>query len=683
MERPVETAPAEGEQSEATGGERARRSALPAALKREMDRAIGRYPADRKRSASMPLLHLWQEHFGFISDEGVQWIAAKLELEPINILELVTFYPMYRQKPAGKKHIRICRTLSCAMAGSYRLKENLEAAAGVSRNGHDTGMHNPESKDATGAYSFEFVECLASCGTAPVCMVEDDLLENVQPGNAAGVLASNRPSGRHIMPPHRYERRLIFKNIGSADWSIDMDRYMRDGGYDQLKKAVTMSRVEIVNEVKTSGLRGRGGAGFPCGVKWGFIKPDEKKPVYLICNADESEPGTFKDRYIIHEDPHQLIEGMLISAFALNARTAYIYIRGEFPEGARILERAIEEARAQNFLGKNILGTGFDCEIYVHRGAGAYICGEETGLIESLEGKRAYPRIKPPYFPAVLGLYMCPTIVNNVETLCHVKHIIEMGGAEYARLGRPNNTGTRIVCVSGDVQRPGYFEIEVGAVTMGQLIYEMAGGLKHGRTLKAVIPGGSSAKVLRADEAFKLKEKQRDGSEVVREISINDIPMDFDSLAAVGSMAGSGGVIVMDDSRDMVWTLNNLNEFYAHESCGQCTPCREGSLWMKKITDRMMLGGGTVEDPKTLVGVADNIAGRTICAFGEACAWPTQSFVDKFPAEFEARAAKATPPPLPPEYTPGELIKQRDGEIETVSLAHDPGWERAGAAGTI
>src|SRR5438094_777198 len=363
---------------------------------------------------------------------------------------------------------------------------------------------------------------------------------------------------------------------------------MRAGGYEQLKQALTIPRAEIVNKVKNSGLRGRGGAGFSCGLKWRFIKPDEKRPVYLICNADESEPGTFKDRYIIHEDPHQLLEGMLISCYALNAHTAYIYIRGEFPEGATILERAIEEARQHNFLGKNILGSGFDVEFYIHRGAGAYICGEETGLIESLEGKRGYPRIKPPYFPAVLGLYMCPTIVNNVETLCNIKHIVAIGGAEYARLGRPNNTGTRVLCVSGDVQRPGYFEIEVGALTMGQLIYQMAGGLRPGRKLKAVIPGGSSAKVLRADERFKLKERQADGSTIEREISIDDIPMDFDSLAAAGSMAGSGGVIVLDDSRDMVWALNNINKFYAHESCGQCTPCREGSLWMKNITERII-----------------------------------------------------------------------------------------------
>ncbi len=645
-----------------------------------MDEAISHYPADRRRSAALPLLHLWQEHFGFISDEGVNWIANKLHLQPINILELVTFYPMFRQQSAGKTHIRVCRTLSCAMAGSYRLMENLSAAAGIDRKIDNNGMHNPISVSADGNYSIEFVECLASCGTAAVCMIGEELHENVQPDLAAEI-QKQTSNIKHQTSPHPLEHRLIFKNIGRADWKIDIDTYLEDGGYEQLKKAVTMSRTDIVNEVKTSGLRGRGGAGFPCGVKWSFIKPEEKKPIYLICNADESEPGTFKDRYIIHEDPHQLLEGILISCFAVNARTAYIYIRGEFPEGAKILERAIEEARAHNFLGKDILGSGFDVDVYIHRGAGAYICGEETGLIESLEGKRAYPRIKPPYFPAVLGLYMCPTIVNNVETLCHVKHIIAMGGAKYAQLGRPNNTGTRIVCVSGDVQRPGYFEIEVGAVTMGQLIYEMAGGLKYGRTLKAVIPGGSSAKVLRADKRFKIKDRQSDGSTIEREISIDEIPMDFDSLTAAGSMAGSGGVIALDDSRDMVWTLNNINEFYAHESCGQCTPCREGALWMKKITERMLRGGGVVQDPETLKTIGNNIAGRTICAFGEACAWPTQSFVEKFPEEFATRAAKPIPPPLPPEYTAEELIERET--IPTTALAHDPGWEKAGSAGTI
>src|SRR5947199_5224254 len=410
-----------------------------------MDEAIGHYPPGQKRSAALPLLHLWQEHFDFINDDAVTWIAAKLGLQPINILELVTFYPMLREKCAGKTHIRVCRTLSCAMAGSYQVMENFCAATGIQRKTAGDGIHTPISVSADGNFSIEFVECLASCGTAPVCMVNDELHENVDPNSVADLLRNQRSNVNHQTLPHPLERRLVFKNIGRPDWTPNIDCYLDDGGYEQLKKAVTISRVDILNEVKASALRGRGGAGFPTGVKWSFIKPDEKKPVYLVCNADESEPGTFKDRYIIHQDPHQLLEGILISCYALNVHTAYIYIRGEFPEGAKILERAIEEARENNFLGKNILGSKFDVEVYIHRGAGAYICGEETGLIESLEGKRAYPRIKPPYFPAVLGLYMCPTIVNNVETLCHVKHIIAMGGAEYSRLGRPNNTGTQNV----------------------------------------------------------------------------------------------------------------------------------------------------------------------------------------------------------------------------------------------
>ena len=429
--------------------------------------------------------------------------------------------------------------------------------------------------------------------------------------------------------PHPREHRMIFRNVDRVDWNPSMDRYLAEGGYAQLKKAVTMEPKAITEEVKISGLRGRGGAGFPTGVKWTFIPPNNTKPVYLICNADESEPGTFKDRYIMHQDPHQLIEGMAISCFAVGAHLAYIYVREEFPEAAKILELAIWEAHQKGFLGKNVCGSGFELEIFVHRGAGAYICGEETGLIESLEGKRPYPRIKPPYFPAALGLYMCPTIVNNVESLCHVKHILELGGAEYAKLGTPRNNGTRILCVSGDVVKPGYYEVQVGKITMGEVINELCGGLKPGRTLKAIIPGGSSAKVLRADEVFKLK--QPDGS--IRELTVMDIPMDFDTIAQCGSMAGSGGVIIMDDTRSMAWVLNNLNNFYAHESCGQCTPCREGSLWMKKISDRIAAGDATPEDVDTLESVAYQIDGKTICAFGEACSWPTESFIAKFRAE--------------------------------------------------
>ena len=635
---------------------------VPSELLSNIDEAITHYPVS-KRSASLPQLHLWQEHFGHVSDEGIAWIAAKLELSPINVLELVTFYPMFRREPAGKRHIRVCRTLSCAMAGSYELKAAVAKAAGIDLKkwAHEQhgGHGNPVAVSPDGNFSVEFVECLASCGSAPVAMVDDNFKENIKLEDAAKLLKLERSDATlpKVQPAHPREKRIVFKNIDREGWTNDIECYLHDGGYAELKKALAMKRADIVDEVKKSGLRGRGGAGFPCGVKWGFIKQDEKKPVYLICNADESEPGTFKDRYIIHQDPHQLIEGMLISCFAVGAKLGYIYIRGEFPEGAQILEKTLAEARGRNFLGKNILGSGFDCEIYVHRGAGAYICGEETGLIESLEGKRAYPRIKPPYFPAVLGLYQCPTIVNNVETLCDVKHIIKMGGAEYAKIGKPNNTGTRILCVSGDVEKPGYFEVEVGSVTLGELINDLCGGVKGGRKLKAVIPGGSSAKVLRAGEKYKLKD---------REIGLEDIPMDFDTLAACGSMAGSGGVIVMDETRDMVSTLNNINEFYAHESCGQCTPCREGALWMKKITDRVLAGGGTEKDPDTLKNVADNIAGKTICAFGEACAWPTQSFVLKFREEFTSKAQKAEPPPMPPEYTSDELI-----EHATIETIHD------------
>lgn len=449
------------------------------------------------------------------------------------------------------------------------------------------------------------------------------------------------------------EYKLILKYADQPGYTPDIECYLKHGGYEVLKKALAMQPLDLPDgkrkspqeqlrdEVMKSGLRGRGGAGFSCGLKWSFVDRRSGKPIYLICNADESEPGTFKDRQIIHKDPHQLIEGMILSCFANDVKLAYIYIRGEMPQGAKLLNKALAEARAKNFLGKNILGSGYDLEIHVHRGAGAYICGEETGLIESLEGKRPYPRIKPPYFPAVLGLYMCPTIVNNVETLCNVKHIVAMGGAEFAKLGTPNNTGTRIVSLSGHVKRPGYYEIEVGKATIGELINDPAfgGGLRDGRKLKAIIPGGSSAKVLKAGEKFKLKRKV-DGKDVEQEVDMLDLPYDFDSLLQAGTMSGSSAIIVMDDSVDIVEALANISEFYAHESCGQCTPCREGSLWMSKALHRLTHGEGRKTDADYLEKIANNIpGGRTICAFGEACSWPVQSFVAKFKDEFVAKGA--------------------------------------------
>ncbi|MBI3867932.1 MAG: NADH-quinone oxidoreductase subunit NuoF [Verrucomicrobia bacterium] len=449
------------------------------------------------------------------------------------------------------------------------------------------------------------------------------------------------------------EHRLILKHADQPGYTPDIECYVRNGGYEALRKALALpvkelpegrrmtAQEQLRDEVLKSGLRGRGGAGFSCGLKWSFVDRKSGKPIYLICNADESEPGTFKDRQIIHKDPHQLIEGMIISCFANDVKLAYIYIRGEMPDGARLLNVALKEARSRGFLGKNILGAGYDLEIHVHRGAGAYICGEETGLIESLEGKRAYPRIKPPYFPAVLGLYQCPTIVNNVETLAAVKHIVALGAADYAKLGTPNNTGTRIVSLSGHVRRPGYYEVEVGKATIGELIFHenFGRGLLEGRQLKAIIPGGSSSKVFKAGEKFKVRKKGADGQMAAVEVDLLDLPYDFDSLQQAGSMSGSGAIIVMDDSTDIVEALANLGEFYAHESCGQCTPCREGALWMSKALHRLTHGHGRKQDADYLLHIAQNIQGRTICAFGEACAWPVLSFVQKFKGEFEAKGA--------------------------------------------
>ena len=350
------------------------------------------------------------------------------------------------------------------------------------------------------------------------------------------------------------------------DYAGTIDEYIAHGGYRALAKAFReFQPADLIEAVKRSGLRGRGGAGFPCGMKWGFIPKDPSKPKYLVCNCDESEPGTFKDRMLVEEEPHQLIEGIAISSYAIGCRQAFIYCRGEFVRGARMLERALTEAYGRGYLGRGILGSGFDLDVHVHRGAGAYICGEETGLLESLEGKRGQPRPKPP-FPAVSGLYRSPTVVNNVETLCNIPHIVLRVAEWYAGIGPPSSTGPRLFSVSGHVQHPGNYELPM-SVTLRELIFEHAGGIRNGRRLKAVIPGGSSAPVLTEQHL--------------------DVHMDFESLAAAGSMGGSGGVIVMDEDTCMVRVGEIVSRFYHHESCGQCTQCREGTAWLHKTLRRI------------------------------------------------------------------------------------------------
>ena len=397
-----------------------------------------------------------------------------------------------------------------------------------------------------------------------------------------------------------------------------LDVYEADGGYRAARQVITgMDPAQLIEIVKASGLRGRGGAGFPTGVKWGFLPKDSPKPRYLCVNADESEPGTFKDRQIIEFNPHLLIEGTLMSAYAIHSNTAYMYIRGEFAFGTKVLEAAIAEAYAKGHLGRGIYGTGYHLDMYIHRGAGAYICGEETGLIESLEGKRAYPRVKPP-FPATHGVFGCPTIVNNVETLACIPAIVTRGPAWFKSIGPEKSPGPKLYCVSGHVERPGVFELPMG-VSLRALIETHAGGVPNGKRLKAVIPGGSSVPVLTADEI--------------------DVSMDFESVAKAGSLLGSCGVIVMDEDTCMVRALRIIARFYHHESCGQCTPCREGTGWLEDLLIRLEYGGARPTDVDLLRRVADNMMGNTICALADAAAMPVQSFLTKFRAEFDAHLA--------------------------------------------
>jgi NADH-quinone oxidoreductase subunit F len=405
--------------------------------------------------------------------------------------------------------------------------------------------------------------------------------------------------------------------------------YQETGGYESLKKAMNMSQDEIINEVKGSALRGRGGAGFPTGMKWSFVPRQSPKPKYVVCNADESEPGTFKDRYLLERDPHALIEGMLIAAFALGAQTCYIYYRGEYKYLIDIMDQALDEARAANLLGKNILGSDFSCEIYTHTGAGAYICGEETALLSSLEGYRGHPRMKPP-FPAIEGLYACPTVVNNVETLTSVPQIIEMGGIAWRDLGTEKSGGTKLWSVSGHVKKPGVYELPMGYADMEKFILEDCGGmLRDDKKLKAVIPGGSSVYIMSADQIIGKK-----------------VTLDYEGLVVGGSMVGSGGFIVMDETVDVFQSTKNLTEFYKHESCGWCTPCREGTDWLVKIFKRIESGQGRLEDAQLLVDICDNIEGKSFCPLGDAAAWPIQSAVKRFPEDFKKWVLRQVDPSL-------------------------------------
>ncbi len=570
--------------------------------KRLFDGFVKRYPV--RRSAILPSLHLVQKQEGWISTAAMEYVASLLDLSPAQVHDTASYYAMFRFKPFGKTHIEVCTNLSCALMGADSLIEKTCAKLGV-QEGDVT---------ADGRFTVTRVECLGACGGGPAVQVDGELLENCMLADIDRLIAG-QPVTRYFDWPKSAGEPVLLRNCWKPN-STSLEVYKQSGGYANLKKYLSMSPDDIIEQVKKSGLRGRGGAGFPTGLKWSFLPKDGGKPRYLCVNADESEPGTYKDRLLMEKDPHQFLEACVVSSHAIRSKSCYIYIRGEFWQGIRTLEKAVAEAYAAGFIGKNILGTGVDVDVVVHAGAGAYECGEETALIESLEGKRGQPRIKPP-FPATHGLYGCPTIVNNVETIVCVPLILERGPDWFAAQGTDKNGGPKLYCISGQVQRPGVFEAGMGRLTLRELIYDdkYARGLPAGRKLRAVVPGGSSTPVLLPSEI--------------------DVAMDFDSVAKAGSMLGSAATIVMDDSTCMVWMAQRLTYFYKHESCGKCSPCREGTGWMLRILTKIENGQAEMRDLDQLFKVTDSIAGKTVCPFGDAAIAPPQSTLKKFRDEYE------------------------------------------------
>jgi len=553
----------------------------------------------------LPVLRLVQERFGCITTEAEDWVGRLLGVAPAHVHEAVTFYTLFHQEPVGTYHVQLCRSIACALRGAEGCLAAISERLGI----------RPGETTPDGRYTLSTVECLCACEAAPMMQVNDRYVGPIT-REVIDTLVG-RPEALDEMPLSFQGAVGLVEPVLSKRFSFKdsetIQTYLRDDGYQAARKAVTeMAPEQVIAEVTKANLRGLGGAGFPTGKKWSFIPKDSPKPHYLVVNADEGEPGTIKDRYLITKDPHRLLEGMIIAARATGCRKAYIYIRGEYARPAEILQQAIDDAVQHGFLGKKIFNSAMSLDVVVHRGAGAYICGEESALLESLEGKKGFPRLRPPY-PAIAGLFGAPTLINNVETLACVPSIIQKGGAWFAKLGHGKSGGTRLFSVSGHVQRPGLYEASHG-ITLRQLI-DAAGGVPDGRRLKAVIPGGISAKILRADEI--------------------DVPMEFDALLAAGTMAGSAGVIVMDETTCMLDALWYAAKFFAHESCGQCSPCREGTGWLFKIIDRIRRGEGRVQDLDVLLGLASGMEGRTICVFADAAAWPVQSYIGKFREEFE------------------------------------------------
>src|SRR3989454_3030930 len=561
------------------------------------------------KAAMLPLLWLVQQKQGYVSAEAEAWVGRLIGASIAHVREVVSFYNMFHTKAVGRRELRVCTSLPCVLQGAGELLERIKERLKIS-----PGETTPDKQ-----VTLSEVECLCACEMAPMAQLDERFIGPLE-GDAIDTLINDaltepgKPESTAEPKPFICYYGPVLSTRFKNPEGMWLEDYIADSGYVAAGKALTsMTPEQVTDEVNKAKLRGLGGAGFPTARKWTFIPKQSPKPKYLVVNADEGEPGTFKDRYILERDPHALIEGMIVAAYAIGSHKAYVYIRGKYFRSAQRFGRAVEEAYANGWLGKNIQGSGFDLDVVIHRGAGAYICGEETALLTSLEGGKGFPKLKPP-FPAISGLFQCPTIVNNVETLACVPFILREGAERFAGMGTPKQGGTRLFSVCGHVNRPGLYEAPV-SVTLRDLIEKYAEGVRDGHRLKAVIPGGISAKVLTADEI--------------------DVRMDFDSLMAAGTMAGSGGVIVMDETTCILEALQSAAKFFAHESCGQCSPCREGTGWVYRIMRRISEGRGRLQDLDDLLAIARDMEGKTICVFADAAAWPVQSYITKFRSEFE------------------------------------------------
>ena len=622
-------------------------------MRQEIDEILARYPAGRQRSGILPALYVIQREFGYCPVEAQDELADILGIAPAEVGGVVGFYNMLHAEPKGEYHIEVCTNVPCMLRGGNQCLHNFESTLGI--------HHGEKTED--GQFALDHMECLGSCGTAPTAIVTDQktaeirYFENLGSAEDVGRVIDLLKSGNGFNSLARWTPEADPDNEGAADgpyrtggmeprylmarlntpYSHKIETYEADGGYATARRVLSeIEPAAMVDEIKASGIRGRGGAGFPTGIKWGFL-PQGLHPRYLVVNADESEPGTFKDRIVMEYDPHQLIEGIILSAHAIESEKAFIYLRGEYYFAYVRLQGALAEATAKGYLGDNIFGSGKSLDVVIHRGAGAYECGEETALLSSLEGYRGQPRLKPP-FPAVEGLYAKPTIVNNVESLCNVTHVMRHGVDWYKGFGTERSPGMRIFCLSGNVKRPGLYELP-HATPLSELVNKYGGGPQEEvHEIKAIVPGGLSMKLLKPEQF--------------------DTPLDFESITEAGSLLGSAGVIAIDARTSMVEVARRTLSFYREESCGKCTPCREGTAWLEKILLRIEEGQGLGKDLELMEYIADNIAGKSFCPFGEASVWGLQSNLLKFRSEFSAQIESTNPDdvgpvlPIRPAYRP-------------------------------